>query len=394
MVRRALESLVKFARIVSDASGTERVMPLLCQVLVANVEADAALVAGLTSEGRLALLASHGLPTELQAMSLEADDLGELGKRVLAFAPGFAAERSRPLVSGGRLFGVVVMLFRKDNEPAEEQMQLAEGLVDLSAVALGTAAHVDKLEQQHADLLASQEMLARTEKLRALGQMAAGVSHDLRNILNPLSLHLQVVQRALNRGDVEEAKTSIPEMKQVVVRGVQTLERLRDYSRQTKEGKTELVDLDRLAREAATIATPRMVGNGGGRTVKIVEALSSPPPVMAQAGEAVSALVNLLVNAIDAFAGRGGAITLRSGEADGGSWIEVEDDGPGMPPEVERRVFEPFFTTKGSEGTGLGLANVYAAMKRVGGTITLVTAPGEGTRFRLWFPATPPPSVR
>jgi flagellar biosynthesis/type III secretory pathway chaperone len=76
---------------------------------------------------------------------------------------------------------------------------------------------------------------------------AAGVSHDLRNILNPLSLHLQIVQRALDRSQISDAGETIPEMKQVLVRGLQTLERLRDYSLQTKEAKTELVHLDRLA---------------------------------------------------------------------------------------------------------------------------------------------------
>lgn len=79
-------------------------------------------------------------------------------------------------------------------------MQLAEGLVDLAAIALGNAAQLAKLEHSHAELAASQEMLARSEKLRALGQMAAGVSHDLKNILNPLSLHLQFIDRSLDKG--------------------------------------------------------------------------------------------------------------------------------------------------------------------------------------------------
>jgi signal transduction histidine kinase len=65
-----------------------------------------------------------------------------------------------------------------------------------------------------------------------------------------------------------------------------------------------------------------------------------------------------------------------------------------MPPEVERRVIEPFFTTKGSEGTGLGLANVYAAMQRLGGKIVLATAPGKGTCFRLSFPEPSAASAR
>jgi signal transduction histidine kinase len=264
-------------------------------------------------------------------------------------------------------------------------------LIDLGAIALASSAQVERLERSYADLRASQELLARSEKLRALGQMAAGVSHDLKNILNPLSLHLQVMDRALAKGDAAGARESIPEMKQVVVRGVQTLDRLRDYSRQQAESKTELVDLDHLAREAAKLAKPRMATATKGRVLRIDEELGNPPPVMAISGEVVSALVNLMVNAIDALgaSGEGTRITLRSGETDGGSFIEVEDDGPGMPPEVEKRVFEPFFTTKGAEGTGLGLANVYAAMQRHGGSITLVTSPGKGTRFRLWFPGAP-----
>jgi signal transduction histidine kinase len=396
VVRRALDSLVEFARIVSDAADSERVFAHLCSALVDHVHADGVAVAGLVSDGRITLVATKGLPSELSALSIEADAIDELGAQILrsVSGSGFASEHARPLVAGGGLYGLVVMLFRDGKEPPPEDIHLAEGLIDLAALALGSTAHVKKLEQQYADLQASQELLARTEKLRALGQMAAGVSHDLRNILNPLSLHLQVVQRALDRGQVETARESIPEMKQVLVRGLQTIERLRDYSRQTKEGKTELVQLNSLAEEAAEIAKARISTKGGARPPRIKDELGDPRAVMAQADEIVNALVNLIVNAIDAFAGAGGTIALRSGEADGGSWVEVADDGPGMPPEIEKRVFEPFFTTKGSEGTGLGLANVYAAMQRLGGKIDLTTTPGKGTCFRLWFPEPGATSVR
>ena len=95
------------------------------------------------------------------------------------------------------------------------------------------------------------------------------------------------------------------------------------------------------------------------------------------------------MNAIDAAGPDSKALTMRSGEDDGGSFVEVEDDGPGMPADIESRVFEPFFTTKGDEGTGLGLAMVYATMQRYGGVITLDTAVGRGTRFRLWLPRLP-----
>jgi len=117
--------------------------------------------------------------------------------------------------------------------------------------------------------------------------------------------------------------------------------------------------------------------------------------VMAVSSEILTALVNLIVNAIDAMNESGSTITLRSGEERAGSWIEVCDDGPGMPPEIANRVFEPFFTTKGAEeGTGLGLAMVYATVQRHGGSVTLDTAPGAGTRFRISLPAAGPLSTR
>ncbi|MBX3185844.1 MAG: GAF domain-containing sensor histidine kinase [Labilithrix sp.] len=394
MAERATDTLVRFARIVSDAAASEEMMPRLCEALVEHVSADGIAVVVLEPSGGARLAAEHGLPEGARSVSFEPDDIGaDLGRQILGAAEGaFACERTRPLVAGGGLFGAVVMLFRSAAGPPEESLLLAEGLVDLAAIALGSAIHVAQLEKQFTDLRTSQELLARTEKLRALGQMAAGVSHDLKNILNPLSLHLQIIQRALDKGKIDDVKESIPEMKQVLVRGLETLERLRDYSRQSKESKTELVELDVLAREAAKIAKPRMASSGGGRVVTIREELTGPPAVMAMSGEVVSALVNLVVNAIDALGGKG-TITLRSGEHDGGSWVAVEDDGPGMPKEVEQKIFEPFFTTKGSEGTGLGLAMVYATMQRHGGTITLDTAPGEGTRIRLWFPPPSPASA-
>jgi signal transduction histidine kinase len=393
VLARGIAVLVRFARLVSDAAASSEILPLLADSLSEHVEAGGVAVVAIdphSTHGRASVVAAHGLPEEVAELDLDADAIGmELGEAILRAAKGrFATEQTRPLVAAGSLFGAVVLLFEEDRTPTEDGMSLAEALVDLAAITLASAAQVEKLEKSYADLRASQDILARTQKLRALGQMAAGVSHDLKNILNPLALHLQVMDRSLARGDVSDVRESIGEMKQVVVRGVQTLERLRDYSRQQKETKTELVEIDRLAREAAGIAKPRMATAARGAAISVREELSAPPAVMAISGEVVSALVNLIVNAIDAIGagGAAGTITLRSGASDGGSWIEIADDGPGMPLDVQKRVYEPFFTTKGAEGTGLGLANVYATVQRHGGSITLDTAPGKGTCFRLWLP--------
>ena len=119
--------------------------------------------------------------------------------------------------------------------------------------------------------------------------------------------------------------------------------------------------------------------------MRLVLELGAPPKVMGRTADVVNAVVNLVVNAIDALAS-GGTVTLRTGVEGGASSVSIADDGPGMSADVAEKVFEPFFTTKGDEGTGLGLAMVFACMNRHGGSVQLATEPGAGARFTLRFP--------
>lgn len=230
----------------------------------------------------------------------------------------------------------------------------------------------------------AEEALARTEKLRALGQMAAGISHDLKNLLSPMHLYLQLIERAIDRGESTLAKEALSDIKHALTHSLEALERFRNYGRHEPASRVR-VELDHVAHEARELARPRAAAHGG-LLPNIVEEFHAPRAFMGESADVVSALVNLIGNAIDALDGRGGTITLRTGETKEHAWVEIADDGPGMPPDVERRVFEPFFTTKGEDGTGLGLAMVYACVERHRGEVTLKTAPGQGTTFRLSFP--------
>jgi signal transduction histidine kinase len=275
-------------------------------------------------------------------------------------------------------------LFTGTEAPSSARLELARGLADLAAISLEKSAQFAELTKAYDELRASREVLARTEKLRALGQMAAGVSHDLKNVCSPLSLHLQLVQRALKRQDIGEATESVEEMRAIIARMVEMLERLRGFSRQQPDTRAGAVELNALVHEAIELSKPRMSSRGG-PLCKIVEELGAPPPVLARPGDLVPAFVNLVVNSMDAMRD-GGTITIRTGELRGGGWVEVRDTGPGMTKEIQERVFEPFFTTKGDEGTGLGLAMVYATVQRYGGTVSLDTAPGKGAAFTIWLP--------
>ncbi|MGH7295997.1 MAG: sensor histidine kinase [Polyangiaceae bacterium] len=381
-----IDVLVQFGRLASEASSGADILPLLADAAIDHVKADGAAVVELTADGRTRVAASRELPPAMALWTGDADALdGELGREILKLGgTGFARAYAFPLVSTGGLFGSLVVFFVKDHAPDDRTMQLGQALTDLAAIALGRAAQIAHLAATNAELRASREALARSEKLRSLGQMAAGVSHDLKNILSPLSMQVQIAQRAVARHNDEQILQSLQEMNGVIRRGVETVERLRAFSRQAPEAPAHEVDLNALVREAMAIARPRMSSRGGALS-RVVEALGDGPVAVARADEVVAAVVNLIVNAIDAMPD-GGTITLSSGSSANGAWLRVADTGPGMPPEVQARIFEPFFTTKGAEGTGLGLAMVFATMQRCGGSVSVETAPGTGTAFTLSFP--------
>jgi PAS domain S-box-containing protein len=226
--------------------------------------------------------------------------------------------------------------------------------------------------------------LERTSKLRALGRMAAGVTHDLRNLLNPLSLHLVRLENMVR--DNAKASDVAAKMRGVLVRGEEMISLLRDFSREAPAKPTAPVDPVALAQEAIELAR---ASNHGTPQIEIVAELDSVPRVRATASELLSCMFNLIINSMDALGDTAGTIIVRSRSADGAVWIEVEDNGPGMPADVAAKAFEPFFTTKGDAGTGLGLSSVYGFARRNGGTAEISSPPEQGTIVRVRLPAVP-----
>jgi signal transduction histidine kinase len=387
--------LTAFKRLIHAGSEAE-ILGALADAAVTELGAEAAACVQLQPTGEARVVTARGLPAGASLGSEEVDVIDEhLGERLRASCIAAAEHevgrlahmRVFAMMSGGDIFGALVVFYARGAAPSEKALGATETLADLAAIALGRARQHEELRRSYVELRSSREILERTQKLRALGEMAAGISHDLKNILNPISLHLQLLKRVLRRANdpPPAALDAIAEMEGVILRGVETVERLRDFSRQAPERRMETVDPDLLAHEALELARPRLAASVRSRGVRLVEQLGRPPPILAHAAELLTALLNLMVNAIDAMPD-GGTVTIATGARDGASWVRVEDDGPGMPEDVRARAFEPFFTTKGREGTGLGLAMVYAIVQRHGGTVTLDTTPGVGTTFMLSFP--------
>jgi len=380
-----IDSLANFSRLISEAAAPIEVLPLLANAAVRDIGADASAVFQIMENVDLKLVASMNLNDVACGTLLEAGLIGSnLGASLLKTCGSeFSHVQTYPLVSERDLFGALVTFYKKPQMVDQEHVAVTEAFVQLAAIAASKANQYDKLRRFHAELHASQEVLARTEKLRALGQMSATISHDLGNLLMPLALHAELLKRVA--GDSKAVLKIAKILEKGIQHGFDTTERMRDFSRQSPEesdaNAQEMVNLDNLVREAAELCKPQLHGR-----MQLELHLTNPPPVQVRASDFVTAIVNLVFNAVDALAGAGGTLTLTSGTESGSSWVKVADTGPGMTDEVKKRIFVPFFTTKGKEGTGLGLPMVYAFVQRHSGDIRLETMPGRGTTFILSFP--------
>lgn len=253
---------------------------------------------------------------------------------------------------------------------------------------------LDITEQVRAEeeLERARERLAEQEHLRALGEMAAGLAHDLNNVLTAMRLRLELIQ-----GDASFSVRQQPNLDalvRIVSDASLRVQRLQAFSRQepTPVGAEE-VHLADLVRDALEVVVGDIEQHAAseGFTVRVDSRVPRLPPVRGPTLELRYVLINLLLNARDAMP-RGGTIRVRGARRDGAVLLTVEDEGTGIPEEHLRSVFRPFFSTKGPKGTGLGLSMAYGVMARLGGSISAANRREGGAVFTLTFPVRGPAS--
>jgi PAS domain S-box-containing protein len=234
------------------------------------------------------------------------------------------------------------------------------------------------------------EREARGEKLRALGQMASGVAHDLNQYLGLVAGYGDLAIRSLDgpAPDLVSARQALDVAIRAAMDGAETVKRLLLFGRPSQDGPVGPVDVGELLREVAILTAPhwRNTAQEQGRPISMLVEVSGTTTVDGWASSLREALANLVFNAVDALP-RGGTLRLAARCADGRVIVEVSDTGIGIPAEALPHIFEPFFSTKGERGTGLGLAIVYGVVERHQGTITATSEVGHGTTMTLSFPA-------
>src|SRR5262245_49002668 len=285
--------LVQFSKRVSDSPTSEGIFSLLTQTVVEKCGAFHALVVGTSPTGDFVLLSSFGACEDGEVRRLDLDDVCSLADLRTAVTRACMHEgydfRVLPLISGAALFGALVVLYSESHPLDQRQWTLIEGLTELTAISFNKTYQHQKLQKAFDDLRLSQDALIRTEKFRALGQMSAGIAHDLKNLLNPLLLYTDVIRDAAgNRDEVLETSERI---ERILNRGLETVERLRDFSRQsTEETEAASTDLNAIAREALAISKPKLAG------IELVLQLESPPRILVRPADCVTAIVNVLIN--------------------------------------------------------------------------------------------------
>src|SRR6266851_4829840 len=233
------------------------------------------------------------------------------------------------------------------------------------------------------------EAMAQSEKLRALGQMATGIAHDLNQSLMLVASYSDLARQALVQAppDLVGLQDLLTTTTQAALDGGETVKRLLLFTRAPAEHARKQVDLGNMVRDAAHLTAPRWrdAAQAEGRNISLDIEAEGNPTVLGSPPQLRDLMTNLIFNAVDALP-TGGSIRLRVEAQAGQAVIEVADSGVGMSAEVQARVFEPFFTTKGEGGTGLGLAMAFGIVEQHCGQIEVHSAPGGGTTFRITFP--------
>jgi two-component system, NtrC family, sensor kinase len=232
-----------------------------------------------------------------------------------------------------------------------------------------------------------EEQMRRADQLATVGELAAGVAHELKTPLLGIAGGVQLLGRHLDPADAE-GRRLIDELLQRVGRMEGAVQGLLSYARPSPARLSRL-DLNAIVARALALVEPRAERSG----VRVRRELSGGlPPVQADPDQVGQVVVNLALNSIEAMES-GGTLVVTTRRAEGGVELSVSDSGPGIGAEERERIFRPFYTTKHA-GTGLGLAIVRQIVSRHGGQVRLGDPPDSGAEFVVWLPTDPDPEQR
>jgi PAS domain S-box-containing protein len=315
---------------------------------------------------------------------LQYEDREILQQKIWTLVPRELYEQWRgEVLQGGGVKRVEARLRQRNGMPSEISLTLSplrgphDEIIGLSAIVK------DVTEEKQL-----RERLLQSEKLRALGEMAAGIAHNFNNVLAAILGQTRLLVH--HPADVAAVEKGLAIIGKAAEDGVTTVQRIQKFARGGATSEFTPTNLNQVVKESLEATQPiwKEQARREGRPIEVVMDLGTISPVHGRSSELREVLVNLILNAIGAMP-EGGKLTLCTRQREAGVCVEVSDTGTGMTDEVRRRIFDPFFTTKGAKGTGLGLSVSYMLIRSHNGDIEVRSQPGRGTTFSINLPSEP-----
>ena len=228
------------------------------------------------------------------------------------------------------------------------------------------------------------EQRIKSERLKALANMAGGFAHDVNNILAAIMLWTDIAQ---SRADSSEVREALANALEALDRGAETMRRLQRFAEPGKPGRRETLDLKEMASDSILFTRPMWKDQAEAKDIyiKVEENLDDVPSVMGNSAELREVIVNLITNAIEAMP-EGGTLTVRTCRKDDTVSLVISDTGEGIGQDEIAHIFDPFTTTKGGGGRGLGLSVVQSVIALHEGNVEVESQKGEGSTFIVSLP--------
>ena len=380
---RALRREIGVGRLVQDIGEREGIEYIVLQ------DGEGLIFA---SRGVIRMPKIEGDPFLMEALSGE-----DIASRITTVGSRKVFEVVRPFVLDGVSYGVLRVGLSTDHlDEISRRARLHVGLAAVLLVVVGfivfnfliTHQNYALLDREHDRILVEvhrmEADLQRGKRSSAMGKLAAGVAHEIRNPLNAIGMIVQRLEKEfVPTSGSEEYRSLAQTVRSETQRINGMVQQFLQFARPPKLSPAP-TEVDGLVQEMLNLVAAQGVDKGV-KGIALAHDLKAPRPVPLDREQMKQALLNLLLNALEATSA-GGRITVCTEQSKHQTVVEVRDTGRGIPSEALDRVFDPYFTTK-NRGTGLGLAIVHRIIEEHGGRMEVESKEGEGSVFRMVFPA-------
>ena len=405
-----LKALFEVSTLVNSETELPCVLDTICKTVLRSLDGDrSCLLLYETLKGKLTCAASADADTtKIEKLDLDLDqEMAEWVmkhkkpllwnkndqtlKNLVKENPAFSALYV-PLKSNEKIKGVLsVSLFDQRKQFNESDLRLVSIFAENAAISIDKAELYQKiksrteiLEKTIEDLRSTQKQLVQSEKLRALGDLTGGVTHDFNNMLAVISGRTELLLKEIEN---EKQKRYLKIIEQVANDAAETVRRLQEFTKTQPEKIIFSININEIIRQTIEVTKSKWKDEAfaKGTKIDILTYFNDVPPVAGNPSELREVFTNLIFNACESML-LGGKIIFRTKLEGESVVVTVTDTGMGMDQEVKKRAFDPFFTTKGVKGIGLGLSVAYGIIIRHQGTIDFESQPGEGTTFIIKLP--------